>query len=193
MKKVVFGTALILGVAILQLASAQDALTSAAQTAVLDEQPVHLKAQIVSIDRAARVLTLRGPQGNQVDITVGPQADNLATLEVGDTVELLYKNALLVTAQRVTGGAKGVRERVDTRVSLPAASGYDAAHQVEVEATVEKIDSKTRHVTLRGAYRTVTLDASKDVNLDQLKVGDTIHAVFVSAYAVRVTPVTAAQ
>ncbi|MFL6641273.1 MAG: hypothetical protein ACJ8HC_22595, partial [Paraburkholderia graminis] len=58
----------------------------------------------------------------------------------------------------------------------------------EVLATVQKIDRKRRLVTLRGAYQTQTLEAGPQVDLTGVKVGDTIHAVFVSAAAVEVTP-----
>jgi len=68
-----------------------------------------------------------------------------------------------------------------------------ARRQVEVQATVQHINAKKREVTLRGAYQTVTLQATPDIDLKTLKVGDTIHAVFVSAYATQVTPVGATQ
>jgi len=193
MKAATLGAALMLGIAVMQPAAAQDALASAAQAVVANAEPVHVKAQIVGIDRAARVVTLRGPRGNDVDIAIGPQVSTFDQLNVGDTVDVLYKNALLVTADKVTGADKGIRKRVDTSVYIPASSGYEAARQVEVQATVQHIDMKKRKVTLRGAYQTVTLDATPDIDLKALKVGDTIHAVFVSAYATQITPASAAQ
>ena len=171
----------------------QSALAGAAQAIVANAEPVHVQARIVGIDRASRVVTLRGPRGNDVDIALSQQVSNFDQLNVGDTVDVLYKNALLVTAEKVTGKDKGIRKRVDTNVYLPASSGYDAARQVEVQATVQHINLKKREVTLRGAYQTVTVDATPDVDLKKLKVGDMIHAVFVSAYATQITPVGAAQ
>ncbi|WP_118179964.1 hypothetical protein [Paraburkholderia phosphatilytica] len=53
-------------------------------------------------------------------------------------------------------------------------------------ATVLKIDPVKRQVTLRGPQQTETLDVSPDIALDQLKVGDTVRADFVSAVAVQV-------
>ncbi|MCP3715731.1 hypothetical protein [Paraburkholderia sp. CNPSo 3281] len=171
----------------------QSALSSAAQDVIANAEPVHIQAKIVGIDRAARVVTLRGPRGNDVDIALSQQVNNFDQLKVGDTVDVLYKNAFLVTAEKVTGKDKGIRKRVDTNVYLPASSGYDAARQVEVQATVQHINAKKREVTLRGAYQTVTLQATPDIDLKTLKVGDTVHAVFVSAYASQVTPVAATQ
>ncbi|MBB3260309.1 Cu/Ag efflux protein CusF [Paraburkholderia bannensis] len=178
-----------------QAASApqQTALATQAQSVLANAQPVHIKAQIVGIDRAARIVTLRGPRGNDLDIGLSKQVDNFDELNVGDTVDVLYKNALLVTAEKVTGKDKGIRKRVDTSVYLPASSGYDAARQIEVQASVTHVNLKKREVTLRGAYQTVTVEATPDIDLKTLKVGDTIHAVFVSAYATQITPVGATQ
>jgi hypothetical protein len=195
--------ALMMGVGLSQAAFAQDAppasapqqsaLASQAQSVLANAEPVHVQAKIVGIDRGARIVTLRGPRGNDLDIGLSKQVSNFDQLNVGDTVDVLYKNALLVTAEKVTGKDKGIRKRVDTNVYLPASSGYDAARQVEVQATVKHINAKKREVTLRGAYQTVTVQATPDVDLKTLKVGDTIHAVFVSAYATQITPVGATQ
>jgi hypothetical protein len=206
MKAATLAAAMVMGVAVGQAAWAQNeqpaqpdqaggqtALAGAAQAIIANVPPVHLKAKIVGIDRAARVVTLRGPRGNDVDIALSPQVGNFDQLNVGDTVDVLYKNALLVTANKVTGSDKGIRKRVDTNVYLPASSGYDAARQVEVQATVQHINLKKREVTLRGAYQTVTLEAPSDLDLKSLKVGDMVHAVFVSAYATQVTPVGASE
>jgi Cu/Ag efflux protein CusF len=178
-----------------QAASApqQTALASAAQSVLANAEPVHVQAKIVGIDRGARIVTLRGPRGNDLDIGLSQQVSNFDQLNVGDTVDVLYKNALLVTAEKITGKDKGIRKRVDTNVYLPASSGYNAARQVEVQATVKHINAKKREVTLRGAYQTTTVQATPDIDLKTLKVGDTIHAVFVSAYATQITPVGATQ
>jgi Cu/Ag efflux protein CusF len=172
---------------------AQEPLARAAQGVVSAVQPVHMKATIVGIDPGTRSLTLQGANGNVVIVLVGQQVAGFEKLKVGDHVDALYKNALLVKAERVTGKGKGIRERVDTQVYTPASGGFESARQVEVLATVQKIDRKRRLVTLRGAYQTQTLEVGPQVDLADVKVGDTIHAVFVSAAAVQVTPQGAAQ
>ncbi|WP_345816542.1 hypothetical protein AAGS40_22015 [Paraburkholderia sp. PREW-6R] len=176
-----------------QPASAQDAMASAAQSIVSGVEPVHIKAEIVGIDPGSRTLTLKGPNGNAVVVLVGQQVEGFDQLKVGDRVDALYKNALLVKAEKVTGKDKGIRKRVDTQAYTPASGGFEAARQIEVLATVQKIDHKKRLVTLRGPYQTQTLQVGPDVDLEELKVGDTVHAVFVSAAAVQVTPQVATQ
>ncbi|MGF6770171.1 Cu/Ag efflux protein CusF [Paraburkholderia sp. GAS199] len=172
---------------------AQDAMASTARAVVGVVTPVHVKAQIVGIDPASRTLTLKGPNGNALVVLVSQQVEGFDKLHVGDRVDVLYKNALLVKAEKVSGADKGIRKRVDTQVYAPASGGFESARQVEVLATVQKIDRKKRLVTLRGAYQTQTLEVGPDVDLQDVKVGDTIHAVFVSAAAVQVTPQDAAQ
>jgi hypothetical protein len=152
-------------------------------------EPVHMKAEIVGIDAGSRSLTLKGPGGNEVPVLVGQQVSTFDQLKVGDRVDVLYKNALLVKAEKVVGAEKGIRKRVDKQTYTPASGGFESARQTEVVATVEKIDRKKRLVTLRGAYRTQTLEAGPGVDLKDVKAGDTIHAVFVSAAAVQITPV----
>ena len=189
MKAATIGAALMVAAfAAAQPAWAQDAMASAAQGIVSQVQPVHLKAQIVGIDPGTRTLTLKGPAGNVVVVLVSQQVAGFDQLQIGDRVDVLYKNVLLVKADKVTGADKGIRARVDTQVYAPASGGFASARQVEVLATVQKIDHKKRLVTLRGAYQTQTLEVGPDVDLKGVKVGDTIHAVFVSAAAVQVTP-----
>src|SRR5215469_14152358 len=126
-KAAILAAAWMVGVGISQAAFAQNdqsasapqgqtALASAAEDIVANAPPVHIQAKIVGIDRAARVVTLRGPRGNEADIALSPQVSNFDQLNVGDTVDVLYKNALLVTAEKVTGKDKGIRKRVDTNV-----------------------------------------------------------------------------
>ncbi|OAJ53019.1 hypothetical protein A6V36_11645 [Paraburkholderia ginsengiterrae] len=194
MKAATIGAALMVAAfAAAQPAWAQDAMASAAQGIVGAVQPVHLKAQIVGIDQGSRTVTLKGQDGNVVVVLVSQEVAGFDKLRVGDRVDALYKNALLVKAEKVTGKDKGIRERVDTQVYAPASGGYESARQVEVLATVQKINHKKRLVTLRGAYQTQTLEVAPDVDLKDVKVGDTVHAVFVSAAAVQVTPQDAAQ
>jgi hypothetical protein len=167
---------------------AQDEMASTAQGVLSAVQPVHMKAEITGIDAGNRALALKGAGGNTVVVLVGQQVEGFDQLKVGDRVDVLYKNALLTKAEKLSGADKGIRKRVDKQVYTPASGGFESTRQTEVLATVEKIDHKKRLVTLRGAYQTQTLEAGPDVDLKDVKVGDTIHAVFVSAAAVQITP-----
>ncbi|MGF6573122.1 Cu/Ag efflux protein CusF [Paraburkholderia sp. GAS333] len=171
-----------------QPACAQDSMASTAQAVIDAAEPVHLNAEIAAIDPGSRTLTLKGPDGNAVVVLVSQQLAGFDQLKVGDRVDVLYRNALLVNAEKVAGADKDIRKRVDKRVTTQSAGGFESTGQTEVLATVQKIDRKKRLVTLRGVSQTRTFEAGPAVDLSTVKVGDTIHAVFVSAAAVQVTP-----
>ncbi|SAL71529.1 hypothetical protein AWB71_04382 [Caballeronia peredens] len=179
-------------------AFAQDQpLAKAAEQVVGGAQPIHVQAQIVGIDAATRTLTVRGPRGVST-VLVSKEVANFDQLHIGDRVDVDYKNALLVSADKVKGAGKGTRERIDTTTYQPASgstgeTGFDATRRVEVIATVEGINTKKRTITLRGPWQTETFDLTPDIAAEKLKKGDTIHAVFVSATAVRVTPAASAN
>jgi Cu/Ag efflux protein CusF len=179
-------------------ATAQDQpLAKSAQQVLGEAPPIHIQAHIVGIDAASRTVTLRGPHGDAT-VLVNKEVANFDQLRVGDRVDVDYKNALLVSAEKVKGGAKGERQRIDTTTYQPTSgpkgvTGYDATRQIEVIATVESINAKQRTITLRGPWRTETFDLTPDIEAEKLKKGDTIHAVFTSATAVQVTPVSVAK
>src|SRR6266702_4130742 len=167
----------------------QSALAGRVQALLATAPPVEIKARISDIDRASRIIRLHGQKGHDIDVAMGPQVENFDQLRVGDNVEVLYKNALLVSADKIAGADKGIRKRVDSSVYQSTPSGYSAARQIEVQATVLDMDASKREMRLRGAYRTVTLVVGPDIDFKTLKVGDTVHAAFVSSYATRVTTI----
>ena len=60
-------------------------------------QTVAVTATVEAIDEASRQVTLKGPRGNSVTMTVDPQARNLAQVKVGDLVVARYYEALSLT------------------------------------------------------------------------------------------------
>ncbi|WP_322092754.1 hypothetical protein [Paraburkholderia bannensis] len=168
-----------------QTASAPDAAASA-PVGVLQTGEVQTVAKVVSVDPATNSATLRGPQGKQVTVAVDPAIGNVSKLAPGDQVNIVYKEALLLRADKVD--TKGIRARVETTAEVPASGGVVAtARSVQVVATVQKIDRKHRKVTLRGPTRTVVVGVPQDVPIEKLKVGDNIRADYVGATAVEVT------
>lgn len=189
MKATIGTTLMVAAIATAQPAWAEDGTASAVHGVIDAAEPVQMKAEIAGIDARNRALMLKGPGGNAVVVLVGQQVAGFDQLKVGDHVDVLYKNALLVKAEKVSGADKGPRKHADMQAYTPASGGFDSTRQTEVFATVQKIDHEKRLVTLRGAHQTQTLEAGPGVDLQDVKVGDTIHAVFESAAAVQITPV----
>ncbi len=157
-------------------------------------QKVTVVAVVEAIDLATRQVTLRGPQGNTETITVSEEVRNLPQVKVGDRVVVERFQGL---AMALTPSSTSIRKRVDTttkqRAALGQRPGGMVVKTVEVDATVQAVDRQARTVTLRGPKRTVTLEISKDVDLDKVKVGDQVHAIYQEALAVSVRPAEGQQ
>src|SRR5678816_4167334 len=57
-------------------------------------------ATVEEVDAAKRTVTLKGPKGNVVPLTVGPEVRNLAQVKVGDKVRVRYAEALSLTLKK---------------------------------------------------------------------------------------------
>jgi Cu/Ag efflux protein CusF len=135
-------------------------------------------ATVIGIDKAA--------SGRVASIAVNPQVGDVSKLEIGDKLNIEYRNALLIHADKVKSG--GLRERIEDSATVPVTAGATATvRRIQVLATIQKIDVKKRLVTLRGPNQTDVFDASPDVKLSELKVGDSVRAEFESATAVQIT------
>jgi Cu/Ag efflux protein CusF len=172
-------------------AQADDQLSADAIKTALASVPRDLQAQIVGIDTGSRTISLKGAKGHIVPVAVSPQVTNFNTLKIGDRVDVLIKEALLLRAVKSNVADAGLRKRVDTTAIAPAsdASGFGAAKEVEIIATVQKIDEKKKTITLRGPWHTDTFGLPPELAAQKLKAGDSVHVVFISATAVQVTPV----
>jgi hypothetical protein len=162
-----------------------DAEADAGQKALGEAEVIHAQVHIVAIYPATNSITLRGPHGNLADVDVNPRLADVRKLRVGDKLNVAYQQALLLQIDKVR--TKGVRERIETTATIPASAGYaSSAHRVQIVATVLKIDRKSRMVTLRGPKHRQVLGAAERIPLDELKVGDSVRAEFISAAAVEV-------
>lgn len=161
--------------------AASGATTEARGAALVAE----VQAHVVGIDPTTNSVALQGPRGRIVEVAVNPEVGDVKKLRIGDTVNIQYRNAVLVRATKVK--SNGIRERVETEATIPASGGVTAtARSVQILATIQKIDAKKRQITLRGPSHADVFEVSPDVSLKDLKVGDTVRAEFVSATAVQV-------
>jgi hypothetical protein len=72
---------------------------------------------------------------------ISPDIADVKTLQIGDTVNIAYRNAILTRMDKVA--SSGIRERIDTEVMQPASDGeVSSTRSVEFVATVLKIDRK---------------------------------------------------
>ncbi|MGY6121570.1 hypothetical protein ACW9YQ_14585 (plasmid) [Paraburkholderia strydomiana] len=153
----------------------------------------HMEARVTGIDPLHNSMTVRDTRGEMAVIEISPDVAELKDFQPGDTVKIVYRNAILTRLAKSASG--GIRERVETEVVQPTQDGEASSTQnVELLATVPKIDRKKRLVTLRGPTLTEEFDVAPDCSLDGLKIGDSVRAKFVSARATSIERIgTAAQ
>lgn len=177
-------TTLVAGMLVTTPVFAQESLVHTAQTLVASTDPARLKATVTAVDRNMDALTLRVAPGRQITVPLAPATAGRRTPVVGDTVDVTYRGAVLLSANKVDEARSEIRENIDTTVFVPTASGYEAAQQIEMLATVQRIDKVTRHVTFRGARQTMTVPVASDFDLSELKEGSMVQAVCVDTYSV---------
>ena len=155
---------------------------------VVESQTV--TATVSAIDYKTRQVTLTGPQGKSVTLTVGPEAKNFDQVKKGDqvTIEKVDSVALLVTPKGEVAPAAGSETYV--KVAKPGEHPHGVMVQtVQITATVEAIDYKARTVTLKGPEGNVrTLKVGPDAKrFDQVKKGDQVTVNVTEATAISVT------
>ena len=183
-----------LGAMALQPAHAQD---KAQADKVADAEGggvvVSVVGEIVAVDAANRIVSIKGPKGNISDMLVDERVRNLDKVKVGDRVKLTYRVGVALALLK---GGDGIREKVESEGAARAAEGAKPGgvlvKSTTVVANVEAVNQKRKIVTLKGPEGKVVDVQVKDPQvLKDVKVGDQVAAKITESVAVRVTPAKA--
>jgi len=152
-------------------------------------QTVRIAATITAIDKATRDVTLKGPQGNEVTITAGPDVKNFDKLKVGDQVDVQYVEALTLELKK---GGGMVVARTEQKGAVGAKPGEMPAgavgRQVTIVADVVGVDAAKQTITLKGPQRTVELKIADPEQFKRIAKGDQVEATYTQALAIAVEP-----
>jgi len=151
---------------------------------------LEVSAQVVAIDKATRTVTLKGPDGNSVDVVAGDEVKNFAQIKLGDFVMVRYLQALSLELMKTKTGAGGMDSTTTTMQATPGqrpAAGV--AHEVTAIAKVTAVDPKAKTITLKGPRgNVVKLDVQNPDHFKVVKVGDQVRVVYTEAVAISVEP-----
>jgi len=154
-------------------------------------QTIKITATITAIDKATRDITLKGPQGNEVVVTAGPDVKNFDNMKVGDQVNAQYVEALTLELKK--GGGMTVA-RSDQGGVLEAKPGQMpggvAGRQVTIVADVVDVNPAKQSITLRGPKRTVEVVVPDPAQFKLVAKGDQVEAKYTQALAIAVEPAT---
>lgn len=155
-------------------------------------ETVSITATVEAIDKAKRLLTLKGPEGNSVVVQAGPAVKNFDQIKVGDKVAAQYIEALTLTLKPGGGAMREKIEREDAVAAKPGEKpGAAVGRQVTVIADVIAVDAKKQSIRVKGPQRTVDLKVRDPNQFKLIKVGDQIEATFTEALAIAVGPAPA--
>lgn len=167
---------------------AADAPAAATPGAVLADT-TRVEAEVVGVDKKSRTVTLKGPEGNVFDVTVGKEVKNFPQIKVGDRVIAEYAEALALKLKK-GGGLRETVEKSDMQTAKPGQKpGAVKTREVDFVADVVDVDSKTGTVTILGAKgRVVKLKIKDPAVLAEIKKGDQVEGSYVQATGIIVVP-----
>ena len=152
-------------------------------------QTVKVTATITAIDKATRDVTLKGPQGNEVVVTAGPEVKNFDTMKVGDQVDAQYVEALTLELKKGGGMTVAKSEQGGVLEAKPGQKpGGVAGRQVTIVADVVDVNPAKQSITLRGPKRTVELVVPDPAQFKLVAKGDQVEAKYTQALAIAVEP-----
>lgn len=146
-------------------------------------------ATVVAIDPATRAVTLKDKSGRVQELEAGEEVRNFDQLKVGDVVTTEYREARSLSLRK-TSGPRSVAER---QTLHPAASGTEPGGTISREVTtvgdVVAVDTKGKHITIRGPQGTMEVLVDPE-QLKDIRQGDQVEIVQTEAVAISVTPGT---
>ena len=167
---------------------AQETVTSQ-ETPMGRVQTVHatLKAEVTAINLTTREVTLKGPQGNGVTITVSDAVKRLNEVSVGDFVRVDYLVSMAAEVRKPTAeeaahplvimAAGGKSPEGDT----PAAG---VARRFKVVTTIEALNRPEQTITVKGPLgHYLTARVADPERLTKVRIGETIVIVYTEALA----------
>jgi Cu/Ag efflux protein CusF len=172
---------------LLSLGTAVHAQDAARPAPIVSGGVVEFRTTLLGVDAKKRTIQVADDNGKPVTFVVGPEVQNFEQMRKGDKVVVAYERSVAISV----APGDGIRSRVLTEGADRAAPGQrpaaDAARNLKVVATVQRIDRKSNVVTLRGPQRTVDVAVEDPKLLEGVKVGDAVTVNYTEALAVAVT------
>ena len=151
------------------------AADATAKKPIVVSDKITVKAAVVAIDRTNRVVSLKGPEGNIVELSVDESVKRFDNLKVGDTVTASYYESVAFDIKK-PGTPMGVDKiTTETGKYTGAKPGGGVTDTTVTTVTIMAIDASVPAVTIKtsdGATQNVRVMHPE--YLDQIKVGDVV-------------------
>jgi Cu/Ag efflux protein CusF len=162
-------------------------LVAIGQKSVTQGAAVEMTAEIVAIDKDARMVVLEDEDGETEEVFCGPEVKRFDELKVGDKVTFRYYESIVSqirkpgeSAPAPSGGPALVRG------TGPKPSGT-LSEQMSATVTITEIDAKVPSVTVKTEDgRTMSFKVEDKKNLEGVKVGDKVDITYTAAVMITV-------
>jgi len=149
-----------------------------------------ISAEIVAIDRETRSLTLKGSQGNTVNVVAGDEIKNFDQIKLGDSVMVRYTEALALELRKTKTNDVDMTVREGSSQAKPGERpSMVAGREVAVVAEVVDVNPQKSTISLKGPRGDIVELGVQ--NPDQFKVvkkGDQVDVRYTKAIALSVEP-----
>ena len=177
----------------LSLLAALAVSTASAQESVQISETQEISATIIAVDQELRLVTLRGPQGNLTAIEAGPEVRNLAQVEVGDTLRVVYERTYIATLTDAEVASPGTDiAAAAVRAEVGETPGGAVGTMSTMMVTIESIGPEGRSATFRGPDGQLqAIDVQRPEGREfsrGLNPGDVVQLTFAEALAIMVEP-----
>lgn len=150
---------------------------------------VKVTAQVTAVDKAARKVELKGPEGRTFSVVAGEEVRNFDQIKAGDMLVIQYVEALTLELRK-TGAAKPPTEQQAAVRANPGEKPAGAVgRQVTLTADVVNVDEKKSIISLKGPEgRVVDLKVRNKDHFKVVKKGDKVDVTYTEAVAIAVEP-----
>jgi Cu/Ag efflux protein CusF len=161
-------------------------MAALAQKAITQSEAIETTAEIVAIDKDARVVTLKDEDGEFEEVFCGPEVKRFDELKVGDKVAFRYYESV-VSQIRKPGDPKPPTTGPTLVRGTGSKPSGTLSEQMSATVTITEIDAKVPSVTVKTEEgRTMSFKVEDKKNLDGVKVGDKVDITYTAALMIAV-------
>ena len=163
--------------------------TKSEKPGIVDAVVTIVEATVEKVDHKNRMVTLKGPEGNLVELEVDEAVKNLPQVEKGDIVTVEYVEAVSIQVFPKGAAVPGLTAIGAEASAEPGEKPAGVAmEKITLVTVVDAIDLKQQLVTLKGAEgKTKTFKARNPERLAKVEVGDTVMITITKAIGISVT------
>lgn len=152
-------------------------------------EAIKVTALVTAIDPKNRIVTLRGPEGNEFAVEADARIKNFAQIKVGDMLVVEYIQSLVVDFQKGDGIRMASVIDDSARAKAGSRPGAAALQRITVVSNIWAVNQAKGTVTVRGPYGHFAEVKMKDPSLlTGVKVGDQMKVTYTNAVAIGFTP-----